>query len=611
MATKKTTTTTQIDSPDPKRLDECGFFKRLGFKLSNEQKKLRDAIYSPDIDIIFCNAKAGSGKAQPKSTLIPTPEGDKLLGDLKIGDYIFDANGEPTKVLGIFDQGLLDAYEVVFSDGRKTICCGEHLWTHYNYFSRSDKDNLFTETLNSMLKRDLNVIINRGTVKRYSIPLCSPIKYEEKKFEIDPYVIGVFLGDGCCTDKYLTLSSADESLVAEVANICGFTYKRLSLKNYNWKFYKEGKIVRTQEFFKSFPTICRRSECKEIPTEYFYGSIEQRYALIQGLLDTDGSVNIRVNPKVVFTTTSPYLRDGIIKLMYSLGQSAVSDEGKMGKYSVNPYYTINLRIQEETKDKLFRLKRKRDKILAPKKDYLKWKFDRLPIKEINKLHQKYDMRCIYVDNPDHLYLTNDYIVTHNTTIAIATSCLMVECGLYNNIIYCFSLNNGFQSTLGLLPGGVEDKEANFYEPCLQALVQCGYQPEKYVKELNPEGYKNDSIFISCKSHTFLRGTNIDEKTILIVDEAQNFYLDELKKVLTRVKNGAKVIVLGHSGQNDIVAHPEFSGFEAYIDHFKNKEKVAICELTQNFRGWVSEWADNLDINKARKIAKKQMQEDLL
>ena len=218
--------------------------------------------------------------------------------------------------------------------------------------------------------------------------------------------------------------------------------------------------------------------------------------------------------------------------------------------------------------------------------------------------------AIYNPNIDIVFC-NAKAGSGKSTIAIATACLMVECGLYNNILYCFSLNNGFQNSLGLLPGGVEDKEANFYEPCLQALVQCGYQPEKTVKELNPEGCKNDSMFVSCRSHTFLRGTNIDEKTILIVDEAQNFYLDELKKVLTRVKDGAKVIVLGHSGQNDIVAHPEYSGFESYIEHFKDKERVAICQLTQNFRGGVSEWADNLDIEKARKIARKQMQEDLL
>ena len=196
-----------------------------------------------------------------------------------------------------------------------------------------------------------------------------------------------------------------------------------------------------------------------------------------------------------------------------------------------------------------------------------------------------------------------------STIAIATACLMVECGLYDKILYCFALNNGFQNSVGLLPGSIEDKESSFYEPCLQALITCGYQPEKVVKELNPEGAKNDSMFVSCRSHTFLRGTNIDEKTILIVDEAQNFYLDELKKVLTRVKSGAKVVVIGHSGQNDIVAHPEYSGFVAYINHFKGREKVAICELTENFRGWVSDWADQLDINKVRQFARRQIQED--
>lgn len=185
-----------------------------------------------------------------------------------------------------------------------------------------------------------------------------------------------------------------------------------------------------------------------------------------------------------------------------------------------------------------------------------------------------------------------------TTIAVATACFMVECGIYDNILYCFSLNNGYQNSIGLLPGSVEDKESSFYEPCLQALVTCGYQPEKVVRELNPEGAKS-SAFVSCRSHTFLRGTNIDNGTILILDEAQNFYLDELKKVLTRVKAGAKVIVIGHAGQNDIVAHPELSGFTFYLDHFRNKERVAVCNLTENFRGWVSAWADSLDVAKIR------------
>ena len=218
--------------------------------------------------------------------------------------------------------------------------------------------------------------------------------------------------------------------------------------------------------------------------------------------------------------------------------------------------------------------------------------------------QKKFRDAIYDPNIDIIF-SNSPAGTGKNSVAIATACLMVECGLYDEIIYCFSLNNGFQNTVGLLPGTIEDKESSFYEPCMQALVACGYQPEKVIRELNPEGAKNGSAFVSCRSHTFMRGINIGDRTILIVDEAANFYLDELKKVLTRVKDGTKVIVMGHSGQNDIVSHPEYSGFESYIEHFRGHPRVAICPLTQNFRGWVSRWADELNTDKERFLAKQR------
>ena len=222
--------------------------------------------------------------------------------------------------------------------------------------------------------------------------------------------------------------------------------------------------------------------------------------------------------------------------------------------------------------------------------------------------QKKFRDAIYNPNIDIVFC-NSVAGTGKTTLAVATSCLMIECGLYDDIVYCFSLNNGFQQSIGLLPGSIEDKESSFYEPCLQALVACGYHPDKCVKELNPEGEKAGTAFISCKSHTFMRGTNIGERTILICDESQNMYADELKKILTRVKDGTKVIVIGHTGQNDIVKHPQYSGFSAYIELFKNEERCAVCELTQNFRGWVSRLADSLDIDNFRKEATNKARED--
>lgn len=192
-----------------------------------------------------------------------------------------------------------------------------------------------------------------------------------------------------------------------------------------------------------------------------------------------------------------------------------------------------------------------------------------------------------------------------TSVAIATACLMVECGLYNNILYCFSTSGGVFEKNGFLPGTIEEKEAGFYEPCMQALVACGYQPEKVIKELNPEGAKTGTAFISCRSHAFLRGTNINEKTILICDEFQNFYLDEALKTLTRVKDGGKVIVIGQEKQCDLLKHPEYSGFIPYIELFRGHQRAAVCELTQNFRGWVSELADTLDVEKARILARER------
>ena len=212
--------------------------------------------------------------------------------------------------------------------------------------------------------------------------------------------------------------------------------------------------------------------------------------------------------------------------------------------------------------------------------------------------------CNNIYNPNIDIIFCDAIAgAGKTTLAVATACLMKEFGLYNKIVYCFSPVN-FQSQIGLLPGGLEEKVAPFMEPLYEAVITLGYMPEKVIKQLNNS--EKQEGFIDCRPHTFMRGTNIDNDTILIIDEAQNFFIDELKKVLTRVKGG-KTIVIGHQKQCDLFRPGWVSGFVPYIEHFKGKPRVAICELTQNFRGWVSKWADELDINKARNNARKNLE----
>ena len=128
----------------PATLDNNQFY---GIKLDDEQRAFRDAVWNKDIDIVFVNSRAGTGKAQPKDTDIPTPNGWRKLGDIKVGDYVFDRHGKPTLVSGVFEQGKQRAYKVVLGDGRSTICAGEHLWSYYPS-SGALQNKFITETLN-------------------------------------------------------------------------------------------------------------------------------------------------------------------------------------------------------------------------------------------------------------------------------------------------------------------------------------------------------------------------------------------------------------------------------------------------------------------------------
>ena len=124
------------------------------------------------------------------------------------------------------------------------------------------------------------------------------------------------------------------------------------------------------------------------------------------------------------------------------------------------------------------------------------------------------------------------------------------------------------------------------------MVKLGINPYTAVIQEGVENQKNGTGYIDCISHVYLRGCNLENK-VVIIEETQNMYVDELKKVLTRISDTSKTIVIGHSGQCDLYHHPENSGFVKYIEHFKDKDYARICELNTNHRGIVSSWADEL------------------
>lgn len=385
------------------------------------------------------SAPTGMGKAIPDETLIPTPIGWRKVGDVKVGDFIFGQDGKPTKVLAIYpQQEKKDVWRITFADGRVAECCEDHLW-EYSY---EGKDNgkwaykFRVESLKDLvertktLKNGLKCANNKGY--RFKVKLNEPVQYPEKDYSIHPYVMGAILGDGSLRynngQKALTFSSINNELPDKISSLLGEGWYAKKASDYNYDYvFKHIKNPKhnlwIEELFKDYSELWQtKSETKFIPEDYLLGSIEQRYELLRGLLDTDGHIDNK--GRVSYTTVSPYLRDGMLELCRSLGMIVnYLVDSRKDKYKNKECYIINIQCKKELKTQLFSLKNKKEvAINCAKSD------NRNELKELNaivsieKLDRKANMTCFTVDNDDHLFLMNDFITTHNTRTMVADAC---------------------------------------------------------------------------------------------------------------------------------------------------------------------------------------------
>ena len=200
-------------------------------------------------------------------------------------------------------------------------------------------------------------------------------------------------------------------------------------------------------------------------------------------------------------------------------------------------------------------------------------------------------------------------------LAVATSVLLVRCGRYDEIVYVMHSVGDRQ---GFLPGTISEKSSVWFEALYQALATAGENPDRVIRGTSMtqmEAEKTGEAYVTAITDSYLRGSNIgggEKRSILIVDEAQNFDEFSLRKVLTRACEGTKVIVIGHHGQCDLY-HPDASGFRKCIRYFESKRdpRVAICSLQQNYRGFVSRTADEPWIVPERPLPKERGIEEKL
>ena len=195
-------------------------------------------------------------------------------------------------------------------------------------------------------------------------------------------------------------------------------------------------------------------------------------------------------------------------------------------------------------------------------------------------------------SPDKLVIfCNSAAGTGKTTIAMGAANILVQDkrNAYDGIVYVVSPYG--EQKQGYLRGDLKEKSEVYFEPAYQAMDENGLRPGSDISHESLSSKKYEKGFVKPLTHTFMRGINVKKK-IVIIDEAQNYTASDLKKVLTRIHDSCKVIVIGHTGQVDISGK---SGFADYIEHFLTESYSTVCNLTINHRGKISNHADKLKV----------------
>ncbi len=361
------------------------------------------------------------GRAQPLTANVLTPDGWRPIGELAVGDLVVGSNGSPTPVLGVYPQGRKPVYRVTTQDGASTLCCGEHLWTVRTPDDRSHgRPSRVVET-QEMIGR-----LRRGSVHRFELPLVEPVEFVPQDVPIDPYALGLLLGDGCLTTRTTpSFSTADAELAEALESaLPGIELVRKNEIDYVLRHVNGGRggvIVANPVTvaLRELGLAGTRSNTKFVPERYRLNSAAVRLALLQGLLDSDGGpVRQRGRTcRVQYTTCSERLRDDVVFLVRSLGgvvyrrlRAAAGRKAGMARGRAVEHrqdaFILDIRLPDHIEP--FRLNRKREEYaLAGAGRPMRFIHEIEPAGETETV-------CIQVAAADSLYVTDDLIVTHNT-----------------------------------------------------------------------------------------------------------------------------------------------------------------------------------------------------
>ncbi|MEB8337666.1 helicase-related protein [Streptomyces endophyticus] len=396
------------------------FDAKLPFTLTDGQQKVSKEIFD---DLAtehpmhrLLQGEVGSGKAQPLDSLVLTPEGYTRMGDVAVGDEVVVPGGEIAVVDGVFPQGERDAWRLILSDDSVVECDDEHLWivgTSCAWFRGQAPKVLTTREIRTDLhKAD-------GSSKWY-IPAITPVDLGGgAEPSLDPYLFGVLTGDGSFRHN-LRISSIDDEILSAVraavapgcevvpvpGNNCDYTLRMLTPRGGT----RRNPLIRA---LRSMGLWGVTSHDKFLPDEFKNTAIKNRLAVLQGLMDTDGTVDAQ-GLSVSFCSASRRLADDVAWLARSLG-------GTARVLAKKEAFNVSIALPDAYPP--FRLTRKAQRMKARPK----YNTFRRGIRAVEHVGRK-PVQCISVAHPSHAYVTDHFTVTHNTMVALRAMLAVVDAG---------------------------------------------------------------------------------------------------------------------------------------------------------------------------------------
>lgn len=392
-----------------------------GYRVS----RIKEIYFQFNAPVQIITGMNAGGKELPNSCMVKVPGGWRRMGDIQVGDIVTAVDGTPTQVIGVYPQGVKPLYGIKFVDGRIARCGLEHLWRVHYKFEEATKFRIMS-TAEMLEQQQLGEVA-------YIQP-CASEQVPDVKLPIEPYLLGVLIGDG--TLDGTPLITTDQWIIDKISNMIPLGVelrKRTTVKPYKVDYTTDysvaGKMGKPNVLtykLRKLGLDGTRSWNKFIPDIYLKASTRQRLELLQGLMDTDGYVSPRTNHNGVlgsgsieYSTTSLELAKGVQYLVRSIGGLCAIREKQ-------PFYTLPdgsrhpgklayiLRVRVPRPGDLFTLPRKRDR-MRPDGTNIYTKVFKIRVDRIFPLLEKEECTCIEVAHPSKLYIIEDFVVTHNTT----------------------------------------------------------------------------------------------------------------------------------------------------------------------------------------------------